>query len=61
MESYPLELITVMKRRSEDLLIADSDNGVGRTALTFVRDVAGAKTDTAATVIEKGKYMYLTA
>ena len=43
MQSYPLNLLKIMKRRAEDLLLANREDASGRRALTFVLNVAGEK------------------
>lgn len=52
MQSYPLDLLKLMKRRAEDLLLANTDDALGRAALTFILNVASQKSD--ALRIEKG-------
>ncbi|KAL9983250.1 hypothetical protein ACROYT_G005396 [Oculina patagonica] len=45
MQSYPLDLLKLMKRRAEDLLLANTDDALGRAALTFVLNVASQNSD----------------
>ena len=44
-KSYPLELINVIRRQAEDLLLGDSDEKNGKDALRFVLRLAQKRSD----------------
>lgn len=52
MNGYPLDLLKIMKRRAEDLLLANSEDALGRAALTFLLGVTSQKSE--AEHIERG-------
>ena len=56
-QRFPLALLKVMKRRTEDLLLSDADTDAGNAALTFIFDVAREKTGTAAERLAKGMFV----
>jgi len=43
--SYPRELLVIMRRQAEDLLLSNSDNQKGREALEFIRSVTDERSD----------------
>ena len=44
-ESFPKELLLIMKRQGEDLLLGDSKDRNGRDALEFIRDLTVERSD----------------
>ena len=44
-QRFPLELLKIMKRKAEDLLLAEPDSRSGKNALKFIIDVVEEKTD----------------
>ena len=44
-KSFPVELIRIMRRRAEDLLISDSSDQTGKDILTFIASLAEGRSD----------------
>ena len=44
-QRFPLELLKIMKRKAEDLLLAEPKSRSGKKALKFIIDVVEEKTD----------------
>ena len=44
-QRFPLELLKIMKRKAEDLLLAKPESRSGKNALKFIMDVVEEKTD----------------
>ncbi|KAL9957971.1 hypothetical protein ACROYT_G034931 [Oculina patagonica] len=52
-KSYPMQLLRVMKRQAEDLLLGDASNEQGKAALTFLKNVLKEKSGTRVGVLKK--------
>ena len=44
-QSYPAELLDIMRRQAVDLLLGNSDDQKGREALQFILSVANERSD----------------
>lgn len=49
-----MQLLRVMKRQAEDLLLGDASNEQGKAALTFVKNVLKEKSGARVAVLKKG-------
>ena len=54
--SYPLQLLRIMKRQAEDLLLGDESNEQGKEALTFIKNVSEEKSGASVDILKKGIY-----
>ena len=52
--SYPMQLLRIMKRKAEDLLLGDESNVQGKAALIFIKNVINEKQGVRANVLKKG-------
>ena len=55
-QSFPVELLVIMRRRAEDLLLGDSNDQKGRDALRFIVSLASDKSDV--DQIKKGRFSW---
>ena len=52
--SYPMQLLRVMKRKAEDVLLGDASNVEGKAALVFLKNVIKEKRGIKVNVLKKG-------
>ena len=52
--SYPMQLLRIMKRKAEDLLLGDASNVQGKAALIFIKNVIKEKRGVRVNVLKKG-------
>lgn len=52
--SYPMQLLRIMKRNAEDLLLGDASNVQGKAALIFLKNVIKEKRGVRVDVLKKG-------
>ena len=53
-KSYPIQLLRLMKRQAEDLLLGDATNEQGKAALTFIKNVLIDRSGAEADILKKG-------
>ena len=51
---FPVELLKIMKRQAEDLLLADPTSRFGKNALEFIKSVVEERTDDGIDLLKKG-------
>jgi len=52
--SYPMQLLRIMKRKAEDVLLGDASNVQGKAALIFLKNVIKEKRGVRVNVLKKG-------
>ena len=58
-KSFPVELIRIMRRQAEDLLLSNSSDQIGRDILTFIVSLTEGRSDLE--YIKKGQTFFLRA